>query len=287
MVRTLCQQKKNKIGVDSINPYSFILDEMQWSFSRLSTYERCSYNFYLDYIKKVDKTQNGFAQYGTFVHELLEKYAKGELLIFELLDKYQEDFTKNVTCDFPPNAYVDLADTYYQGGLEYFTSFEGFDKYKIIEAEKEVKFKIDKYNFIGYIDLLIENENGEIEIIDHKSKDLKKPQKSKWNDVAKRRDSELYHYLRQLYIYCIPIIEQEKITPKYLNFNCFRKQNWIRVPFDIEDYKESKKWALDIINQIYADETMTKVYNKDFFCNHICGVNSYCPSSNKFLGEIV
>lgn len=266
-----------------------MLDEPQWrwSFSRLQTYSRCPYNFYLDYIKKVDKGQNAFAQYGTFVHELLEKYAKDELLIFELLDEYNENFTMNVTHDFPPNAYVDLAQTYYQGGHEYFSKFEGFDKYKILEVEKEVKFKIDKYPFIGYIDLLVENKNGKIEIIDHKSKDLSKPQKKKWENVETRRKTELYQYLRQLYIYTIPLIEQESVIPEYLNFNCFRKNKWIQIPFDMDDYNESKQWALDIINQIYADENMNKVYDKDFFCNFICGVSHYCPKSSKFLGEQV
>lgn len=268
-----------------MNPYSFMLDGMRWSFSRLSCYARCSYNFYLDYIKKVDKEQNAFAQYGTFVHELLEKYAKNELLIFELLDEYKEKFTMNVTHDFPPNAYVDLAQTYYQGGLEYFTKFEGFDEYEILEVEKKVEFKIDKYPFIGYIDLLLKDKEGNIVVLDHKSKDLKRPQKKRWEDTEVRRTTELYEYLRQLYIYCIPIVEQEHIVPKYLIFNCFRKGNIIKIDFDMEDYKESKQWALDIINKIYADEKMNKVYDSDFFCNFICGVSHYCPRSNKFLGE--
>lgn len=261
-----------------------MIDEMRWSFSRLMTYNTCPYSFYLQYIKKVNQDQNGFSQYGTFVHELLERYAKDELMIFELLDEYNDKFTQNVTCDFPPNKYVDLAQSYYQCGYDYFANFNGFDNYKIIEVEKEVKFKIDKYPFIGYIDLLVENNKGEVEIIDHKSKDLSKPQKKKWEDVETRRNTEFYQYLRQLYIYSIPLVEQESIIPKYLNFNCFRKSRWIQIPFDMNDYNESKQWALDVINHIYADETMTNVYNKEFFCNFICGVSHYCPSSNKFLG---
>lgn len=269
-----------------INPYNFIFDDKSfvWSFSRLSTYSRCPYNFNLDYIKKVKKVGNGFAQYGTFVHELLEKHAKDELLIFELLDEYKNKFTTNVTYDFPPNRYVDLADTYYQGGLEYFESFTGFGEYEILEVEKEVKFNIDKYPFIGYIDLLLKDKEGNIIVWDHKSKDLKHPQKKRWEDREVRRTTELYEYLRQLYIYCVPLIEQDNIIPDYLYFNCFRKGNILKIPFDMADYEESKQWALDIINRIYADETMLEVYNKDFFCNFICSVAHYCSCSNKFLG---
>lgn len=269
----------------NINPYSFMLDDMRWSFSRLQTLERCPYSFYLQYIKKIKQDGNGFSQYGTFVHELLEKYARDELLIFELLDEYKDKFTQHVTYDFPPNKYVDLAQTYFEGGLEYFENFQGFSDYEILEVEKKVKFNIDKYPFIGYVDLVVKNKDGEIEIIDHKSKDLSKPRKSTWEDVEKRRNSEFYQYLRQLYIYAIPLIESENITPSYLNFNCFRKSKWIKIPFLQEDYEESKRWALNVIESAYKDEDMRDTYGNNFFCNYICGVARYCPMSNKFLGE--
>ncbi len=268
-----------------MNPYSFIIDDFKnWSFSRLSSFSRCPYEFYLSYIKKVDQSQNAFAQYGTFIHKLLEEYAKNELLIFELLDKYKEEFALNVTCDFPPNKYVNLNKTYFDGGNEYFSKFEGFDEYEILDVEKEVKFKIDKYPFIGYIDLIVKNKDGDIKIIDHKSKDLSQPQKKRWADVEKRRNSELYEYLRQLYIYAIPLIEQEDIVPKYLCFNCFRKEKFIKIEFDMADYEESKQWALDTINNIYADKDMKETYDSYYFCNYICGVRHFCPKSDKFLG---
>ena len=267
-----------------MNLYSFMLDNMTFSFSRLTCFDRCPYNFYLQYIKKVSQTQNAFAEYGTFCHDLHERYFNGELMIFELLSEYEDKFTQNVLHDFPPNKYVDLAQTYFEGGREYFSKFDGLPQYKIIEAERKVEFKIDKYPFVGYIDLIAEDKNGDIHIIDHKSKDLSKPQKKKWENVETRRTTEFYEYLRQLYIYCIPLIEQDKIIPKYLSFNCFRKSKYIQVEFDMEDYLESKAWALNVINNIYADETMSEKYNNDWFCNILCGVKEFCPNSNRYLG---
>lgn len=261
-----------------------MLDEMIFSFSRLTTLARCPFAFYLQYIKKVDQSQNAFAEYGTFCHELLERYFTDKLMIFELVSEYEDKFTQTVIHDFPPNKYVDLAQTYFEGGLEYFTKFDGLPQYKIIEAERKVEFKIGKYPFVGFIDLIAEDKEGKIHIIDHKSKDLKKPQKKKWEDVETRRQTEFYEYLRQLYIYCIPLIEQENTIPAFLNFNCFRKNKWIQVPFDMEDYLESKQWALDAINKIYADTTMTDKYSNDWFCNILCGVKEFCPNSNRYLG---
>ena len=268
-----------------MNPYSFIIDDFEnWSFSRVSCYDRCPYGFRLIYIKEAEEEENAFAQYGILAHELLEKYAKNELLIFELLDKYKKGFVSNVTRDFPPNRYRNLKESYYEEGCEYFSTFNGFDKYEILDVEKEVKFKIGKYPFIGYIDLRVKNENGDMKIIDHKSKDLSQPQKKRWDDVEKRRKSELYGYLRQLYIYSIPLIEQEGITPKYLCFNCFRKKKFLKIKFDMADYEESKQWALNTINNIYADKDMEKTYDSYYFCNYICGVRHFCPKSDKFLG---
>ena len=44
--------------------------------------------FKLQYIDKVPQEQNSFAEYGTHCHSLLERWAKGELMSFELADAY-------------------------------------------------------------------------------------------------------------------------------------------------------------------------------------------------------
>lgn len=268
-----------------MNPYSFILDDLEWSFSKLQCYNRCPYNFYLEYIKRIPKVENGFAQYGSFCHDLLERYANGELMEFELLQKYKDDFHIYVTEHFPYNKYSDIRDTYYDGGYTYFESFEGFNDLKILEVESKTNFNIGKYRFVGIIDLVTKNDDGTIDIIDHKSKDLKTPRKSRWESPEERVKTELYEYIRQLYIYSIPIIEKYKKHPKNLIFNCFRKQNWIKTPFDINDYEESKQWALDTIERIYSDEKMNERYEKSYFCENICSARHYCSFTSKYIGE--
>lgn len=265
-----------------MHPYEFILDDMRWSFSSLSTYDRCPYNFLLNYIEKKDNEQNGFAQFGSFCHELLEKYARGDLMVFELQSEYEEGFGGNVTLDFPKNKYTDIRQSYYDGALEYFTNFEGFDHYDIVEAEKRVEFSIDGHNMIGFIDLLVRNKDGKLEIIDHKSKDLKMPQKKRWESKDIRYTTELYHYLRQLYIYAIPVIEEYKEYPEYLNFNCFRTGKWFKIPFEIDDYNESKQWVIDTINKAYSDYDMSRRYESSYFCNNICGSRKSCSYSDRY-----
>lgn len=62
-------------------------------------------------------------------------------------------FFDEVIEEFPPNKYVDMQQTYYEKGLDYFNNIDLiFDDYEILGVEKEVRFKIDEYDFIGFID---------------------------------------------------------------------------------------------------------------------------------------
>ena len=52
----------------------------------------------------------------------------------------------------------------------------------------------------------------------------------------------------------------------------------------MDDYKESKNWALNVIKKIYQDKGMVEKYNNNWFCNILCGVKEFCPNSNRYLG---
>ena len=53
--------------------------------------------FYLEYIKsqRKKKIDGFFGLFGTYCHVILEKYAKEELLIFELYDYYKRNYKRN------------------------------------------------------------------------------------------------------------------------------------------------------------------------------------------------
>ena len=137
----------------------FIIDTMEWSFSRLTAYSQCNYNFYLKYIECNEGDENFFSQYGNFIHKILEKYEKGELSLFELCTYYEEHYSENVTCPAPPNNYVDLGQSYYDKGLDFLENIDlDLEDFEILGVEKKVKFTIDKYKMIGFIDLLLKDK---------------------------------------------------------------------------------------------------------------------------------
>ena len=250
----------------------FILDSFTWSFSRINAYEQCPRMFKMTYIDCLGQEENTFAQFGTFGHSLLEQYFNNKLEFFELSQIYEEKYRDNVKLKFPPNAYVNLNETYYKAGREYFDNFEGFyNDCEVLGIEEEIRIKIGEYDFLGYIDLILKSKDGII-IVDHKSK-------SKFKSKKEKRD-----YLRQLYLYSIYVYEKFGEYPIKLIFNMFRNNTIIEEPFNIEALEEAKKWCLDSIAKIYNDtEFATK--SDDFFCNWLCSTRSNCICSDKYLGE--
>lgn len=269
--------------------YDFILDEMVWSYSRLSQYNNCPHSFFLKYIKNKEGISGCFGQYGSFVHELLEKYSKNELCIFELAPEYIDKFTSKVTAYFPPmKDKLSMASIYFEQGKEYFETFNGFDEnYIIKDIEKKYYFKLDKYNFVGIIDLEVENKNGWYEIIDHKTKNkqhttrLSKKRKEQGFITLVDKRYIPWNLIIQLYLYCIPMKEKYGEYPRYLNFNMCRINDWYKIEFNKKDFYISLKWCLEIINKIYKDDVFYDNISQ-FYCDFLCDQNINCKFSSKY-----
>lgn len=239
-----------------------ILDNSPWSYSRVNSYETCPRMFKLTYIDKKKREDNSFAEFGTFCHELLERYYNGELEFYELSQKYEDEYGLSVTSDFPPNNYVDLSESYYNQGKAYFDNFEGCNaETEVLGVEQKIDYKIGEHRLVGYIDLVLKQNNKMI-IVDHKSK----------KSFTK---SEKEKYLRQLYLYSGYIKEEYGEFPEMLAFNMFRSQDVVLEKFDEAKYHAARQWFCDTIDRIYQD-TKYKVQKSQFFCDYICSVRKSC-----------
>lgn len=253
----------------------FLLDTMTWSFSRLNSYYNCPYEWKLHYLD-CNKSENGFfGEYGSLIHTILEKYAKGELSLFELNQYYEEHFNECIPHDAPPNKYVDLRQSYFDKGIEYFDNIDlDLDKYEILGVEKEVRFKIADKDFIGFIDLLLrDKETGKIIILDHKSASIKFLKNGK---VSKSDQTHVREFIRQLCLYAIPTIEEYGKVDE-LWWNLFKERKWLKIPFKKEDYYEAIKWAEDTIKLI-ENETEFPCNPNYYYCWNLCSQrNNACP----------
>ena len=257
---------------------------MTWSFSRVSSYEKCPYGWKLHYLDHVGQAGSGFADWGSLCHSVFEDYGKGKLADFELLDAYEKRYPQYMHNDFPPVRGVPLVDRYYDRGRELFASFPGFpDYWEILGVELPVSFEIGGKKFIGYIDLLVRDKrDSKLIVVDHKSKG------------AFKTPEEQAHYAIQLYLYAYWVYLHYEEHPKELVFNMFRAGTMVTIQFEIQEQEAAIRWFTNTIHKIYEDsdfwdrialeyETKNKPLaefkQNDYWCNWLCSCRHFCDRS--------
>ena len=238
-------------------------DKEKYSFSKLTTFEQCKYQYYLNYIEKRKGEQNAFAQYGTFVHSLLEQHAKGELAVWELLDAYTDLYEESVTLPFPYNKYSDLSQSYHNDGYEFFKSFDGLDDLDIIEVEARFAEPLEDFLFTGVIDITYRDTDGGIVIRDWKSK----------SKFANKQ--ELSKYSRQPLAYGLHIKNKFNVPPKMLQFFMFRRNEIVEIPFQESEYESALNWIKNTVTEIRGCKDF-KANPNAFFCESLCDFRNTC-----------
>ena len=180
---------------------------VNWSHSRLSTYETCPLKFYYKYVEQPDVEEvlgkNIAALLGTAVHETLEHLYKEisfarDVSLDALLEFYQTAWGKEWTDDviipeYDEVTWKHLGEKYL---ADYYASHKPFDKEKTIALERMIRLELGDYSLIGYIDRIAEEKPGRYKIIDYKTNKYLQPQEKFDND----RQLGLYEIgLRQMF----------------------------------------------------------------------------------------
>lgn len=248
--------------------YAPLIQDMTWSYSRLKAFETCKHHWFLRYILGLRDLPCFYTSYGSFMHQILEHYYTGKIKKSQMLAEFLLNFRKSVAGPRPDGKIVRK---YIEAGKTYLSTFDPLP-HKRLWVEERREFQLDGRKFTGIIDLLVESINGELFLVDNKSRDLK-PRSKRAKPTAK--DLELDDMLRQLYLYSIPVFEEFGRYPDWLCFNCFKSGVFIKERFDIEKFEEAKRWALGLIEEIEREEDFDP--NPDFFfCKWLCGVNDKC-----------
>lgn len=221
------------------------------------------------------KRDNAFAQCGLLVHELLEAYFNGKVLITELPGLFEEHYDDYVFETFPKLGKTNLYESYFEKCYNYLDNFEGFDQYEILGSE--VEFEIDilcGHRLKGYIDLLLRDKSdGRIVILDFKSKSNFKSKK------------ELAEYARQFYLYTLYVYEKYGEYPKKFIFEMIRVVPPSKVvEFDMKAFEEAQDWMYLQIDKIEKMESFPAVYDK-FYCESLCNFRASCPEKGKLSDE--
>lgn len=256
-------------------------DEHVYSYSQLSTFDECPFAFYLDKIEennKEDRLSNAFAERGSLIHDILDRWAQGKITKKQMLTEYKNRYSNEVVTQFPKIMVKGYAEKAYNIGVDYLTEFDEFEGYEIVASEE--KFIVDlelsdgsTRPFIGIIDLMLRDKNtGELIICDHKSKS--------WSAFKKAEDT-MY---RQQLLYSAYVKEKYGKYPDILMFNLFNEMgDKATKPFSKSEYDEVIQWATDCILKMESYDVLDWMQSKeapDFYCQFLCSTRGNCYVSS-------
>ena len=247
--------------------YRPLIEDMTFSYSRLTCFEDCRYRWFLKYIHGARDEPLFYSSFGSFMHSLIQRYYMGLIAKDDLPRVFLEEFTSSVQGKRPPGETVSK---YIHDGLSYFRAFEPFP-FSPVATERRLSFEVNGLKFVGFLDFLGEKD-GEYYIVDHKSHNLKPRSK---RSKPTQNDLEIGRMLRQLYLYAEGVRQAFGKYPKALCFNCFRSNTFITEPFDRQAHQSAISWATALAASIMDESDFPPTI--DFFpCTYLCPVSHTC-----------
>lgn len=229
-------------------------------------YEECPYAFQMKKSGVVGDS-NAPAEIGSFAHYLLEQLFKGNMDADSALNACVEEFDLHISSPISEAS----KDKKYMALCEYFSDFDmsDYENYEILGVEKKIKWKIDKYSFIGFIDLVLKDKkSGTIYLIDHKSS----PHFLKKDGTPLKAQAEQFNrYKKQMYLYADAMKAEYGILPDKICWNHFLDDGKVtEIDFNEEDYRKSIEWATDLIEKILKDKTFEACTDNYLRCHVLC-----------------
>ena len=247
-----------------------VLDSMTWSFSRITSFGNCPYEWYLNYIEECDdKTSNIYGEFGSFCHSILEQYFNMCLEKEELLAYYIEYFDDFVTRT-PWNG--SAVDKLFDYGFNYFNEINYNPReMDILGVEQEFEVEVSGHKVKGFIDLIY-REGDQIIVCDHKSCEYPFTKKGA---IKKGKEEKFESFKKQLYIYSLHIKQEYGIYPIFLEWNFFREGIKHRISFNENEFNDAIEWTKNQIDAIYdvKDFDANPSY---FYCNNLCDFRNVC-----------
>lgn len=260
--------------------YDFITDNIRYSYSSTSNFDNCNYAFKLTYIDKVPRGNNFFSDFGTLVHETLEKYFNGELDSFELSDCYRNSY-EEVVVNPPPSGLSQLYGKYREQGQVFFDEFS-FDRdaYEILVVEDSLDLEIGDALFVAKPDLVLRNkETNKNVLFDYKTSMPWRIDKRSGKEITDKKKIEGYY--KQMYIYTYSLRMLKGIDISEISILFPRANRTVTISWEEEKEIEAIDWLKETIKRIQSEKTFSPDNSNSFFCNNLCSVSSYCEYKNK------
>ncbi len=233
-----------------------IEDELTFSASQFSTYQRCPRVYKYNYVYKIPTLPKPYFDFGGTVHNVIEQLSKklmeGEPVDIHLAIEYLKAYWKSTgysTEKAEKEAFDDAVAI-----LDIFIQEQQTMNTKIVEAEKSFTIKLDNYSIRGFIDR-IDKDGDDYIIWDYKTS------KTPISENDLRKDF-------QLLIYDMAVQELFGKKPKQVGLWFLRQNKKVVIEPREEDIEKIKEQILKTINSIMNEDFEPKVgwecYNCDY-----------------------
>lgn len=252
--------------------YSFITDNLTYSYSNFSSFETCRLMWKLSYVDKKDREGNFFSDFGSFIHLLLEEYFGGKLEIEDMVEYYEKNYSLNVLSSPPPFP-KGMAEKYYNSGLDFFAQFPSYnirkENYEILGIEDGFNTSFDDIPLIIKPDIILRNKKtGKVTLLDYKT--------------SKKDDEKLIGYKRQLHMYAYFLWYEKQIEVDNIKLWFIRDKELFDIPNNPFEIQETLEWMKDVRNRITEETAWEPNLSKknEYFCGYLCSVKLDCPFRN-------
>ena len=230
----------------------------------------------MKYIRREPEPPNFYSSFGSLAHEIFAEYYSGQLPKDKMLSEFLLRYPVRVQGERPQAKTVD---SYIESAVKHFGNYKPLDLVPIA-VEKRVNFEISGRKFIGFIDLVGE-QDGKLILVDHKSKNLQVPKRKTENSVKK---AEIDEVLKQLYLYAEAIRQETGKNPDSLWINCYRNGTVIETPYSEAEKQAAMKWARQEIDYIESAEDFSARPDW-FYCANLCGYRGQCEYYGMAFGR--
>lgn len=251
-------------------------ESMVWSYSRLTSYAHCPYEFYLNYIVQDDELYlsegNFYAELGSYVHEILAMILCGQLSEDDaaqyFLDHYDDSVLYKTSTKIMHKSIIAVTEFFADLDLSW------VNQYEVLGVEMRCDFLIENQPFVGFIDLLLRDKKDQrIVIVDHKSTEYPFRQDGK---IKKKLKHSFEQYKRQMYLYAHAVWQKYGEYPKSMMWHHFKDRGQLAsIAFDASEYQQALVWAKETIKQIHSDAQFDACQDY-FYCHNLCNFRHSC-----------
>lgn len=274
-----------------------------WSWSRISTYLTSKYEYMLKYVLKVpeDRQDCGYASLGTIAHDTLDDFYEGKTSYEDMIAQFEDGWLTTIDIadlklDRNDDAHDKSIKEKYKEDLQHFFRNHVKYKYKLL-IEKPVTAQVGNNVFVGYVDALYKDDDGNYNIIDFKTS-------------SKFSGKTLIEKSGQLVVYSIALIQAgipiEKVKPcfnflKYCTIEYQQKNGAVKTR-DVERCKigeslqtNAKMWLktsgyssdeIDEYLKLLIDTNSIEVLPEDVKCKYkMMDCHVYVPLTQELIDE--